>query len=116
LFPYSLSYLDNIEKLLQDGIVEFMGILKVKVIKGTNLAIRDMMSSDPYVIVALGKQVSEICIFILFFSTFISPNSSLRQVHIIISICKIRCGSLVPCQVEILFCLFLPRIILITTI
>ncbi|KAK4348109.1 hypothetical protein RND71_034448 [Anisodus tanguticus] len=39
-----------------EGMVEFIGILKVKVIKGTNLAIRDMLSSDPYVVLTLGKQ------------------------------------------------------------
>lgn len=38
--------------------IEFIGLLKVKVIKGTNLAIRDMMSSDPYVVLNLGKQAS----------------------------------------------------------
>lgn len=79
--------MDNIEKLLQDGIVEFMGILKVKVIKGTNLAIRDMMSSDPYVIVALGKQVSEICIFIFiffhfYFSKFFVERSSYKNFYL----------------------------------
>lgn len=37
--------------------VEFMGMLKVKVVNGTNLAIRDMMSSDPYVVLKLGQQV-----------------------------------------------------------
>ncbi|KAJ7947394.1 ADP-ribosylation factor GTPase-activating protein AGD12 [Quillaja saponaria] len=39
-----------------EGMIEFIGLLKVKVIKGTNLAIRDMMSSDPYVILTLGNQ------------------------------------------------------------
>ncbi|CAL1405943.1 unnamed protein product [Linum trigynum] len=39
-----------------DGMVEFIGLLKVKVAKGTNLAVRDMLSSDPYVILNLGKQ------------------------------------------------------------
>ncbi|XP_061362575.1 ADP-ribosylation factor GTPase-activating protein AGD12-like isoform X1 [Gastrolobium bilobum] len=39
-----------------EGMVEFIGMLKVKVIKGTDLAIRDMRSSDPYVILKLGKQ------------------------------------------------------------
>ncbi|KAI4372076.1 hypothetical protein MLD38_010358 [Melastoma candidum] len=38
------------------GMVEFIGMLKVKVVKGTNLAIRDMLSSDPYVVLNLGKQ------------------------------------------------------------
>ncbi|XP_068654066.1 ADP-ribosylation factor GTPase-activating protein AGD12-like [Aristolochia californica] len=38
------------------GMVEFIGVLKVKVIKGTNLAIRDMLSSDPYVVLTLGQQ------------------------------------------------------------
>lgn len=38
--------------------VDFIGILKIKVIKGTNLAIRDIVSSDPYTVLTLGKQVS----------------------------------------------------------
>jgi stromal membrane-associated protein len=38
--------------------VEFIGLIKVNVVKGTNLAIRDVMTSDPYVILALGNQVS----------------------------------------------------------
>lgn len=38
------------------GMVEFIGCLKVKVIKGTNLAVRDMLSSDPYVVLILGNQ------------------------------------------------------------
>ena len=47
--------------------VEFIGLLKVTVKKGTNLAIRDMMSSDPYVVLNLGKQVS-----VLFVAVFIN--------------------------------------------
>ncbi|KAL8507373.1 hypothetical protein ACS0TY_018066 [Phlomoides rotata] len=35
---------------------EIVGSLKVKILKGTNLAVRDMLSSDPYVILTLGKQ------------------------------------------------------------
>ncbi|XP_038710940.1 probable ADP-ribosylation factor GTPase-activating protein AGD11 isoform X2 [Tripterygium wilfordii] len=38
------------------GMVEFIGYVKVNVVKGTNLAVRDVMSSDPYVILALGDQ------------------------------------------------------------
>ncbi|XP_048538541.1 ADP-ribosylation factor GTPase-activating protein AGD12-like [Triticum urartu] len=38
------------------GMVEFIGILNVKVIGGTKLAIRDMSSSDPYVVLTLGQQ------------------------------------------------------------
>ncbi|MQL95126.1 hypothetical protein Taro_027794 [Colocasia esculenta] len=38
------------------GMVEFIGVLKVKVVKGTNLAVRDMLSSDPYVVLVLGQQ------------------------------------------------------------
>ncbi|KAJ6949847.1 ADP-ribosylation factor GTPase-activating protein AGD12-like [Populus alba x Populus x berolinensis] len=56
--PFDSFQIPSVSQNL-DGIVEFMGILKVKVIKGTNLAIRDMMSSDPYVIVALGKQTAQ---------------------------------------------------------
>ncbi|TYJ31897.1 hypothetical protein E1A91_A06G232000v1 [Gossypium mustelinum] len=39
-----------------ETVVEYIGLLKVKVIKGINLAIRDMMTSDPYVVLTLGKQ------------------------------------------------------------
>jgi hypothetical protein len=37
--------------------VEFIGIIKVKVIRGTKLAVRDILSSDPYVVLTLGQQV-----------------------------------------------------------
>ncbi|XP_022637729.1 ADP-ribosylation factor GTPase-activating protein AGD12 isoform X2 [Vigna radiata var. radiata] len=40
----------------EEGKEGFIGNLKVKVIKGTDLAIRDMMTSDPYVIFTLGQQ------------------------------------------------------------
>lgn len=38
------------------GMVEFVGLIKVNVVKGTNLAIRDIVTSDPYVILSLGHQ------------------------------------------------------------
>ncbi|XP_057457646.1 probable ADP-ribosylation factor GTPase-activating protein AGD11 isoform X2 [Lotus japonicus] len=38
------------------GMIEFVGLIKVNVVKGTNLAIRDVMTSDPYVILSLGHQ------------------------------------------------------------
>lgn len=38
------------------GMVEFVGLIKVNVIRGTNLAVRDMVTSDPYVILNLGHQ------------------------------------------------------------
>ncbi|CAI9102748.1 OLC1v1001067C2 [Oldenlandia corymbosa var. corymbosa] len=38
------------------GMVEFIGLIKVNVVRGTNLAVRDMMTSDPYVILSLGNQ------------------------------------------------------------
>ncbi|KAJ9140872.1 hypothetical protein P3X46_031464 [Hevea brasiliensis] len=41
---------------MEEGMVEFIGLLKIKIKNGTNLAIRDMMSSDPYVVLTLGKQ------------------------------------------------------------
>ncbi|KAM3342830.1 protein C2-DOMAIN ABA-RELATED 1-like [Capsicum galapagoense] len=33
-----------------------LGILRIRVIRGINLAIRDLRSSDPYVVVRMGKQ------------------------------------------------------------
>ncbi|CAG7890683.1 hypothetical protein BRARA_A03579 [Brassica rapa] len=38
------------------GMIEFVGLIKVNVVKGTNLAVRDVMTSDPYVILTLGQQ------------------------------------------------------------
>ncbi|KAL3622616.1 hypothetical protein CASFOL_034027 [Castilleja foliolosa] len=38
------------------GMVEFVGLIYVNIVKGTNLAVRDMVSSDPYVILSLGDQ------------------------------------------------------------
>ncbi|XP_006843797.2 GTPase activating protein 1 [Amborella trichopoda] len=32
------------------------GLLRVQVIRGVNLAVRDLLSSDPYVILSMGKQ------------------------------------------------------------
>ncbi|KAG9147747.1 hypothetical protein Leryth_018812 [Lithospermum erythrorhizon] len=42
------------------GMIEFLGLIKVDVVRGTNLAVRDMVSSDPYVILALGNQVNRL--------------------------------------------------------
>ncbi|CAI9788014.1 unnamed protein product [Fraxinus pennsylvanica] len=42
-----------------EGMVEFIGMLKITIIKGTNLAVRDMLSSDPYVVLTLGKQKAQ---------------------------------------------------------
>uniref|UniRef100_A0A0D9WYK3 C2 domain-containing protein n=1 Tax=Leersia perrieri TaxID=77586 RepID=A0A0D9WYK3_9ORYZ len=41
------------EKGRSSGIV---GLVKVKVVRGTNLAVRDVFSSDPYVVLKLGNQ------------------------------------------------------------
>ncbi|KAL2337159.1 hypothetical protein Fmac_011605 [Flemingia macrophylla] len=38
------------------GMIEFVGLIKINVVKGINLAVRDVMSSDPYVIISLGHQ------------------------------------------------------------
>ncbi|CAO2196234.1 unnamed protein product [Urochloa humidicola] len=45
-----------VKKTMEMGMVEFVGLIKVDIIRGTNLAIRDVMSSDPYVIINLGHQ------------------------------------------------------------
>jgi hypothetical protein len=34
-----------------------VGLLKVRVVRGVNLAICDLRSSDPYIVVRIGKQV-----------------------------------------------------------
>ncbi|KAL2467418.1 ADP-ribosylation factor GTPase-activating protein AGD12 [Abeliophyllum distichum] len=54
-----LSSSSSSQKSSQEGMVEFIGVLKVTIIKGTNLAVRDMLSSDPYVVLTLGKQKAQ---------------------------------------------------------
>ncbi|KAL2633406.1 hypothetical protein R1flu_004885 [Riccia fluitans] len=41
---------------INSGMVEFIGLVKIMIIRGRNLAVRDMISSDPYVKVAIGMQ------------------------------------------------------------
>lgn len=48
-----------------------LGLLRVRVVRGTNLAVRDIRSSDPYVVVKMGKQVTSISLFMLL--TFAFP-------------------------------------------
>lgn len=48
------------------GMVEFIGMIKVNIIRGKDLVVRDLVTSDPYVILTLGHQVRklayEICL------------------------------------------------------
>ncbi|GAA0169692.1 hypothetical protein LIER_24118 [Lithospermum erythrorhizon] len=41
------------QKTLMDNL---LGLLRIRVLKGVNLAVRDVVSSDPYVVVKMGKQ------------------------------------------------------------
>ena len=34
-----------------------LGLLRIRIIRGVNLAVRDVRSSDPYIVVKLNKQV-----------------------------------------------------------
>ncbi|CAL9136008.1 unnamed protein product [Musa textilis] len=38
---------------------QFLGNLKVKIVRGSNLAVRDMLTSDPYVVLILGQQKAQ---------------------------------------------------------
>ncbi|KAF6989965.1 hypothetical protein CFC21_007230 [Triticum aestivum] len=46
----------GVKKMMDVGMVEFVGLIKVDIIRGTDLAVRDVMSSDPYVMIILGHQ------------------------------------------------------------
>ncbi|GAA0181663.1 GTPase-activating protein [Lithospermum erythrorhizon] len=52
----SVSRAKKSNSMSMAGMIEFLGLMKVNVVKGTNLAVRDMVSSDPYVVIALGNQ------------------------------------------------------------
>jgi stromal membrane-associated protein len=47
----------TLTNLSQEDTREFVGELNITVVKGTNLAVRDMLTSDPYVVLTLGGQV-----------------------------------------------------------
>ncbi|WOK92591.1 ADP-ribosylation factor GTPase-activating protein AGD12 [Canna indica] len=51
-----ISRTESLTNTSDAGMIEFIGILNVKVKKGTNLAIRDIRTSDPYVVLTLGQQ------------------------------------------------------------
>ncbi|KAK8618217.1 hypothetical protein V6N13_132218 [Hibiscus sabdariffa] len=53
---FSTKFMDSFRLRPPDGMVEFIGLLKVTVLRGANLAVRDMMTSDPYVVLTLGQQ------------------------------------------------------------
>lgn len=46
----------GVKKMMDVGMIEFVGLIKVDIIRGTDLAVRDVMSSDPYVMIMLGHQ------------------------------------------------------------
>ncbi|KAG8069000.1 hypothetical protein GUJ93_ZPchr0005g14725 [Zizania palustris] len=46
----------GLKKMTDVGMVEFVGLIKVNIRRGINLAVRDVMSSDPYVMLNLGHQ------------------------------------------------------------
>ena len=57
------------------SIAELLGLLKVRVVRGSNLAFRDTMGSDPYVVLRMGRQVrfppfSYTLIFLIFQDPF----------------------------------------------
>ncbi|KAH7296395.1 hypothetical protein KP509_26G022200 [Ceratopteris richardii] len=66
-FRDSLSRKSNSGISYTEGMVEFQGMLKVKIIKGTNLAVRDVRSSDPYVVVTVGRQWNNILTLLFFY-------------------------------------------------
>lgn len=54
---------------------EPLGLVKVIVVQGKRLAVRDFKSSDPYVILKLGNQVLYV-FFIMFFVEFVDSITS----------------------------------------
>lgn len=68
--------------------VEFIGLIKVNVVRGTNLAVRDVVTSDPYVILSLGSQVNANS-FLSFVIVCISATKLLK----FIQICSILTGN-----------------------
>lgn len=44
---------DSCKSLMED----LLGLLRIRIKRGVNLAIRDVNTSDPYIVVKMGKQV-----------------------------------------------------------
>jgi hypothetical protein len=65
--------------------VEFIGILKVKVVRGTKLAVRDLMSSDPYVVLTLGQQVLQLQVQLFLIYLF---QMGTRRLIMVIILCR----------------------------
>jgi len=53
---------DGCKSLMED----LLGLLRIRIKRGVNLAVRDVNTSDPYVVVKMGKQVTYIISFFLF--------------------------------------------------
>ena len=47
----------------------FLGLLRIRVKRGVNLAVRDLGSSDPYVVITMGNQA---CYCFLISSNFVT--------------------------------------------
>ncbi|KAM2063440.1 hypothetical protein ACFX16_026979 [Malus domestica] len=100
----------------QEGMVEFIGLLKVKVIRGTNLAVRDMMTSDPNVILTLGKQVNNSSIFFFLGFAFTAMYAGLyvcldkKAGSVAVLLC-VLCWVQSPCLLAVLLTLQAQRII-----
>nr|DAD32106.1 TPA_asm: hypothetical protein HUJ06_010957 [Nelumbo nucifera] len=42
-----------------------LGLLRIRVKRGVNLAVRDVRSSDPYLVIKMGKQVCFLIVLII---------------------------------------------------
>lgn len=73
---------------LQAGMIEFVGLIKVNVVRGTNLAVRDVVTSDPYVILSLGHQVRPILDFIHIVIAYKVGNYLNSPVVIYFAVCE----------------------------
>lgn len=58
-----------------------LGLLRIRVKRGVNLAVRDVRSSDPYVVVKMGKQVSPLFEFLFSFSYCLWNYDFLKRDH-----------------------------------
>lgn len=61
---------------MKPSLNNLLGLLRIRVKRGVNLAVRDLNSSDPYVIVKMGKQVTNL----YFFTIILYVKPSCRHV------------------------------------
>lgn len=73
---------------------EMLGLLRIRIKRGINLAVRDVRTSDPYVVVKMGKQVFPSSSSLHLIASFFFKFSRLEIVYSFAFFARLRCSFL----------------------